>query len=62
MFGVLTQERESILKIKNETHDGKLPKGLLQAGKSAIKNTLKQFEQAQELDAQNERRPQKKAK
>jgi serine/threonine-protein phosphatase 2B catalytic subunit len=57
MFGVLTQERENILKIKNETHDGKLPRGLLMAGESAIKNTVKQFEQAQELDAKNEKRP-----
>ena len=29
MFGVLTSERENILKIKTTTHDGKLPMGLL---------------------------------
>lgn len=29
MFGVLTSERENILKIKTATHDGKLPQGLL---------------------------------
>jgi hypothetical protein len=57
MFGVLSQERENILKIKQETHDGKLPKGLLAGGKSAIKNTVKQFQQAQEFDSQNEKRP-----
>jgi len=29
MFGVLKDESENILKIKNISHDGKLPRGLL---------------------------------
>jgi hypothetical protein len=58
MYKVLTTERENILKIKNMSADGKLPRGLLLEGKMAIKNHLKQFENALELDAKNERRPQ----
>ena len=43
MYKTLTMERESILKIKNMSADGKLPRGLLLEGKTAIKNHLKQF-------------------
>lgn len=57
MFNVLRQEREDILKIKNMSADGKLPRGLLLKGKLAIKNHIKQFENALELDARNEKRP-----
>lgn len=57
MFHTLTQEREDILKIKNMSADGKLPRGLLLQGKLAIKNHIKQFENALELDAKNEKRP-----
>lgn len=51
MFGVLTTERDNILKIKRETHDGKLPKGLLMAGNAAVKNTASMFDKAMQLDA-----------
>ena len=37
MFQVLTSERENILKIKNVSPDGKIPKGLLRLGKKANK-------------------------
>lgn len=41
MYKVLTVERENILKIKNMSADGKLPRGLLLEGKLAIKNHMK---------------------
>lgn len=59
MYQVLSTERENILKIKNISPDGKLPRGLLLQGKSAIKNHIKQFENALQLDAKNEMRPKK---
>ena len=37
--------------------DGKLPRGLLLEGKPAIKNALKQFTLARDLDKVNEKRP-----
>ena len=41
MFTTLREESELLLKIKNISPDGKLPRGLLLAGKPAIKNVLK---------------------
>lgn len=38
MFTTLREESELLLKIKNISPDGKLPRGLLLAGKPAIKN------------------------
>jgi serine/threonine-protein phosphatase 2B catalytic subunit len=38
MYTTLREESESLLKIKNISPDGKLPRGLLLAGKPAIKN------------------------
>jgi hypothetical protein len=38
MFTTLREEREVLLKIKNLSADGKLPRGILLEGKSAIKN------------------------
>ena len=38
MFSTLREESEMLLKIKNMSPDGKLPRGLLLAGKPAIKN------------------------
>ena len=49
-----------ILKIKNISPDGKLPRGILLDGKPAIKHAAKQFNIAQELDRENEKRPRKK--
>jgi serine/threonine-protein phosphatase 2B catalytic subunit len=59
MFAVLKEESELILKIKNISPDGKLPRGLLLDGKPAIKNVAKQFNHAAELDKCNEKRPKK---
>lgn len=41
MFTVLKEESELILKIKNISPDGKLPRGTLLQGKPAIKNMAK---------------------
>ena len=41
MYTTLREESEMLLKIKNISPDGKLPRGLLLAGKPAIKNVLK---------------------
>jgi hypothetical protein len=41
MFTALKDESETILKIKNISPDGKLPRGMLLAGKPAIKNAAK---------------------
>ena len=60
MFSTLREESEMLLKIKNMSPDGKLPRGLLLEGKPAIKNALKQFNVAKELDKPNEKRPKKK--
>lgn len=49
-----------MLKIKNMSPDGKLPRGILLDGKPAIKNALKQFNLARQLDKVNEKRPRKK--
>jgi hypothetical protein len=59
MFTTLREDSELILKIKNISPDGKLPRGLLLEGKPAIKNAAKQFNLAQELDRENEKRPKK---
>ena len=48
------------MKLKNMSPDGKLPRGLLLEGKPAIKNALKQFNLARDLDKVNEKRPKKK--
>jgi hypothetical protein len=38
MFTTLREESEMLLKIKNISPDGKIPRGLLLEGKPAIKN------------------------
>jgi len=60
MFTTLREDSELILKIKNISPDGKLPRGLLLEGKPAIKNVAKQFNLAMELDRENEKRPKRK--
>jgi serine/threonine-protein phosphatase 2B catalytic subunit len=57
MFSTLREESETLLKLKNMSPDGKLPRGLLMDGKPAIRNALKQFNLARELDKVNEKRP-----
>jgi len=41
IFATLREESEALLKIKNMSPDGKLPRGLLLEGKPAIRNALK---------------------
>jgi len=41
MFTTLREDSELILKIKNISPDGKLPRGILLEGKPAIKNAAK---------------------
>ena len=60
IFTTLREESETLLKLKNMSPDGKLPRGLLLEGKPAIKNALKQFNLARQLDKNNEKRPKKK--
>ena len=59
MYSTLREESEMLLQIKNISPDGKLPRGILLQGKPAIKNVLKQFQTAMELDKVNEKRPKK---
>jgi len=61
MFTVLREDSELILKIKNISPDGKLPRGLLLEGKTGIKHKAKQFNIASELDKVNEKRPTRKS-
>lgn len=60
MFSTLREEQEMILKIKNISPDGKLPRGILLDGKPAIKHAAKQFNIAAQMDRENEKRPRKK--
>jgi hypothetical protein len=60
MLTVLREESEMILKLKNISPDGKLPRGVLLEGKPAIKHAMKQFNLASELDKDNEKRPRRK--
>ena len=60
MFSTLREEQEMILKIKNISPDGKLPRGILLEGKPAIKHAAKQFNIACELDRMNEKRPKRR--
>ena len=55
MFSTLREESDMILKIKNISPDGKLPRGILLDGKPAIKHAAKQFNIALELDKENEK-------
>mmetsp|Transcript_16178 Transcript_16178/g.15897 ORF Transcript_16178/g.15897 Transcript_16178/m.15897 type:complete len:121 (+) Transcript_16178:1048-1410(+) len=57
MFTTLKDESELILKLKGMAPDGKIPRGLLLEGRPAIKDALKEFNRAKEVDKINERRP-----
>ena len=57
IYHTLVDERELLLKMKQMSPDGKLPKGLLLEGRPAIKNTYKSFKLAKDLDQMNEKRP-----
>ena len=57
MFTTLKDESELILKLKGMAPDGKIPRGVLLEGRPAIKDALKEFNRAKEVDKVNERRP-----
>lgn len=57
MFSTLKDEAESLLKIKNMAPDGKIPRGLLLEGRPAIRDSLREFARATELDKENEKLP-----
>ncbi|KAL4427037.1 hypothetical protein ABPG74_000992 [Tetrahymena malaccensis] len=53
----LREESETILQLKGQCPDKRIPQGLLSSGVSAIKDTLEQFKTAQKADRVNEKRP-----
>lgn len=55
----LIENQDVLLQIKM-ANDGRIPRGLLLAGRSTIRNALKEFELAKSLDVENEKRPAKK--
>lgn len=62
MYKVLTEESETILKLKGMVPDGKIPKGLLLEGRPAIRDAIVEFDRAKDLDKRNEKRPKKSQK
>ncbi len=57
MFSTLREERETILQLKGLAPGNRVPVGLLQAGKGAIRQALSTFEEARKTDKVNERLP-----
>lgn len=58
MYNTLKEESELILKLKGMAPDGKIPRGLLLEGRPAIRDAIREFDRAKELDKKNEARPQ----
>ncbi|XP_014213164.1 serine/threonine-protein phosphatase 2B catalytic subunit alpha isoform-like [Copidosoma floridanum] len=59
-YSILTDERETVLKLKGLSPDGRLPRGLLSQGKRALRDALKRrlsFDEAKLMDAENEKMP-----
>lgn len=56
MYKNLKENHDILLQIKM-VNDGRIPRGLLLDGKPAIRNALKEFELAMQLDKENEKRP-----
>lgn len=56
MYKNLIENQDVLLQIKM-ANDGRIPRGLLLAGKPAIRDALKEFELAKSLDSENEKRP-----
>jgi serine/threonine-protein phosphatase 2B catalytic subunit len=61
MYKNLIENQEVLLQIKM-ANDGRIPRGLLLAGKPAIRDAFKEFELAKSLDLENEKRPAKVSK
>jgi hypothetical protein len=60
MLKSLRESSEEILKIKNLSPDGKLPRGMLLEKQTHIKFDLGTFNLTKDLDRTNEKRPKKK--
>ncbi len=56
MYKNLVENQDALLQIKM-ANDGMIPRGLLLAGRSAIRDALRDFELAKSLDSENEKRP-----
>jgi hypothetical protein len=56
MYKNLIENQDLLFKIKM-VNDGRIPRGLLLEGKIAIRNALKEFEYARNLDKENEMHP-----
>ena len=56
MYKNLKENHDILLQIKM-VNDGRIPRGLLLDGKPAIRNALKEFDLASQLDKENEKRP-----
>lgn len=50
MIRTLREERETVIKLKSATTDGKLPMNMLLEGGSAMKDALASFSQAKSVD------------
>ena len=60
MLSNMRKNQEQILKMKQMSPDGKLPKGALLDLKPAIEYASRQYDLVKGLDAQNEKRPRAK--
>ena len=56
MYKNLKDNADQLLMIKM-ANDGKIPRGLLLEGRPAIRNAMKEFQLAANLDKENEKRP-----
>lgn len=54
---VLREESESIMKLKGQCPDKKIPVGLLTEGRSSINSHVDNFKVARRIDLMNEKRP-----
>lgn len=61
MLKSLREGSEDILKMKNMSPDGKLPRGILLDRKSTIKFDVNSFNMTKDLDKTNEKRPKNKS-
>lgn len=62
MLGNLRENSEVILKMKQVSLDGRLPRGLLLEKRSSIKFDIETFNMTKDLDKKNEKRPKAKPK
>ena len=60
MLANMRKNQEVLLELKSMSPDGKLPKGALLEARPTIEFASRQYEVVRGLDAQNEKRPQRK--